>query len=442
MSSQIRIVKDKLNLAITQLCETSWMFAKDPSRNFTRKRKLPLREVIAILLCMEGGSLTGELLRYFRCSQDTASSSAFIQQRQKINEFAFPSLFDLFVRTTDKDRLYKGYRLLAADGSDIQIPTNPKHEDSYFPGTNGQAPYSILHLDAVYDLLQHTYVEAAVCGRRDWNEKGVLCNMVDRSNVGKALIIADRGYESYNLMAHIQEKGWKYLIRIKDIHSSGIAAGLTLPSHDEFDIWFDFHFTKRQTAEAKRLLNDKQRYKLLPTTTPFDYLPVSSQKHDPLSLYYLPFRIVRFKISDTAYETVVTNLDSENFPPDELKRLYCMRWGIETSFRELKYTVGLLHFHAKKVENITQEIFARLIMYNFSELITSHIVIQKPNRKHPYKANFSVAVQVCRQFLLGNISPPDVEATISKNVSVTRTGRSNPRNMGVKHAVSFLYRVA
>ena len=62
MSSQIRIVKDKLNLVITQLCETSWMFAKDPSRNFTRKRKLPLREVIALLLCMEGGSLTGELL--------------------------------------------------------------------------------------------------------------------------------------------------------------------------------------------------------------------------------------------------------------------------------------------------------------------------------------------------------------------------------------------
>ena len=149
-----------------------------------------------------------------------------------------------------------------------------------------------------------------------------------------------------------------------------------------------------------------------------------------------------FKISDTAYETVITNLDSESFPPDELKRLYGMRWGIETSFRELKYTVGLLHFHAKKVENITQEIFARLIMYNFAELITSHVVIRKPNRKYPYKANFSVAVQVCRQFLLGNISPPDVEATIGRNVSVTRSGRSNPRNMAVKRAISFLYRVA
>ena len=145
---------------------------------------------------------------------------------------------------------------------------------------------------------------------------------------------------------------------------------------------------------------------------------------------------------NAAYETVITNLDATEFPPKELKRLYGMRWGIETSFRELKYTVGLLHFHAKKVENITQEIFARLIMYNFTELITSHVVILKPNRKYPYKANFSVAVQVCRQFLLGNISPPDVEATISKNVSVTRTGRSNPRNMVVKHAISFLYIIA
>ena len=117
MLSQIRFVKEKLDLAIAQLCETSWMFAKDPDRDFTRERKLPLREVISILLCMEGGSLTGELLRYFRCSRYSPSSSAFIQQRQKINEFAFPSLFSLFVKHTDKDSLYKGYRLLAADGS-------------------------------------------------------------------------------------------------------------------------------------------------------------------------------------------------------------------------------------------------------------------------------------------------------------------------------------
>ena len=442
MSRQIQAVKEKLNSAITQLCEVSWMFAKDPARNFTRERKLPLREVIAILLFMEGGSLSGELLRYFKCSQHTASSSAFIQQRQKINEFAFPSLFDIFVKSIDNPLLYKGYRLFAADGSDIQTPTNPKEKDSFFPGSSTQKSYNLLHLDALYDLLGHTYVDAEVSGKRNFDENGVLCKMVDRSSIESVLIIADRGYESYNLFAHIQEKGWKYLIRVKDIHSTGIAAGLSLPNIDEFDLFCPMQLTRRKNAKTQPLLSQRNHYKWIPSSTPLDYLPTGSHKHDPIVFYSLPFRVVRFRLSDSSYETVITNLDLEEFPPDELKRLYSMRWGIETSFRELKYTVGLLHFHAKKVENITQEIFARLIMYNFAELITSHVVIQKPNRKHPCKANFSIAVQACRQFLLGNISPPDVEATISRNVSVIRTGRSNPRNMVVKHAISFLYRVA
>ena len=104
MSRKIQEVKNKLNFAIEQLCKTSWMFVKDPTRDFTRDRKLPLHKVISVLLCMEGGSLTNELLRYFRCSQDTTSGSAFIQQRQKLNEFAFPALFDLFVKNTDEER--------------------------------------------------------------------------------------------------------------------------------------------------------------------------------------------------------------------------------------------------------------------------------------------------------------------------------------------------
>ena len=174
----------------------------------------------------------------------------------------------------------------------------------------------------------------------------------------------------------------------------------------------------------------------------FDYLPRTNRKHDPSMFYKLPFRIVRFEITEDTYETVVTNLDAQFFPPKELKKLYAMRWGIETSFRELKYTVGLLHFHAKKVEYIYQEVFARLIMYNFTELITSPVIIQNADAKYAYRANFTVAVHVCRQFFLGNVSPPDVEAVIRRNVSPIRPGRSRPRNMTVKHAVSFIYRVA
>ena len=94
--------------------------------------------------------------------------------------------------------------------------------------------------------------------------------------------------------------------------------------------------------------------------------------------YIISFRVVRFKLSDSSFETVLTNLD---FPPDELKHLDTVRWGIETSFRKLKYTIGLSYFHAKRPDFILQKIFARLTMYNFSELISMSVMIECSHNK-------------------------------------------------------------
>ena len=127
--------------------------------------------------------LTTTLLRHFGCTSDVASSSAFIQQRGKINSDAFPSLFDLFVKKTDRNQLYKGFRLIAADGSDIHIPTNPDDLDSYFPDSDKRSAYSMLHLDAMYDLLQHTYTDALILGKRKANERSSLYKMIERSPI-------------------------------------------------------------------------------------------------------------------------------------------------------------------------------------------------------------------------------------------------------------------
>ena len=175
----------------------------------------------------------------------------------------------------------------------------------------------------------------------------------------------------------------------------------------------------------------------------FDFLPNKIGKGSPAVWYTLNFRIVRFPITASSFETVITNLDADLFPPDELKRLYAMRWGIETSFRELKYTVGLQAFHAKKVWFILQEIFARLTMYNFYEVITQSVVIQqKKNRKYDYKVNFSYAVQVCKQFFLLNLAPPLVEAELKRHISPIRRGRSNPREFKSTRDFGFVYRIA
>lgn len=200
--------------------------------------------------------------------------------------------------------------------------------------------------------------------------------------------------------------------------------------------------TRKQTKEVKPLLKDRNHYRYIVVSSPFDYLPSKSRKNDALLFYELRFRVVRFQIGDGTFETVLTNLDGQTYPPQKLKELYANQWGIETAFRDLKYTLGMLHFHSKKVMCIQQEIYAHLIMYNFSEMITSHVVIKQKERKYTYKANFSVAVHLCRLFYHQKITSSVLEAIISRNVIPIRLDRHRIRKNSDKSFKGFLYRIA
>lgn len=435
-------IKAALNETICSLGNFSWFFASNPQKDFTRKRKMPFEKVITSILAFRNGSLTNELLDVFQFDSRVVSTSAFVQQRSKILPAAFEYLFSAFTKKVEQNKTYKGYRLLAVDGSDIQIPADANDMGSFYPCANGQKSYNLLHLNAMYDLLGHLYVDAILHKSRRSDECGALTAMVDRfDSAENAILLADRGYESYNNLAHIQKKGWKFLIRIKN-GATGITSGLVLPKEDAFDVPFQLLLTRKQSNSVKELQKGKNSCKFFPSKARFDYLPKKQKNRDAVVFFKLSFRLVRFPISDTMQETIITNLDADEFPAAEIKRLYAMRWGIETSFRELKYTLGLLHLHSKKVEFIHQEIFAKLTMYNFCESITQSVVIQQANKKHDYKVNFSAAVHICLQFFLGRIAPPNVEAFLARYISPIRRGRKYSRRLTPKAAVSFLYRVA
>lgn len=411
----------------------------NPDTDFTRTRKLSMEKMLEGIIGMESKCLTNELLDLFHASAETPTTSAFIQQRNKIKPKAFETIFKNFSKSVmnlcDKDM-----PIFAIDGSDVQIPTDSTDTDSYIAGTNGHKGYNLLHINALYDLSKHIYSDVVVQKARERNEHKAFQKLVDCSGIEKALVIADRGYESFNSMAHIQEKGWFFLIRVKD--SSGIKQGLELPETECFDVDISLKLTRKKTNEVKQLLKDKNHYRMVSSTQPFDYLPLKNKKAEPTQFYELNFRIVRFPISEDTYETVVTNLDKAKYPSAELKKLYASRWGIETSFRDLKYTIGLLNFHTKKVMCILQEIYAHMIMYNFAEMITSHVVIEKKQRKHTYKANFSVAAHICRLFYRGKTTSPNLEAIIAKNIIPIRPDRHRERNVKAKIFQGFLYRVA
>ena len=433
-------IKKLLISEINKVASEPHNYCTNPDTDFTRNRKLSMEKMLQGIIGMESKSLTNELLDLFDASAETPSASAFIQQRDKIRPIAFESIFKNFskklMNSFDND-----IPVFAIDGSDIQIPTNPTDTESYIAGTNGHKGYNLLHINALYDLNKHIYSDVIIQKARERNEHKAFQELVDCSEITKALIIADRGYESFNSMAHIQEKGWFFLIRVRD-GNNGIKQGLDLPESDCFDVNISLKLTRKKTNAVKELLKDKNHYRMVSSTQPFDFLPLKNKKAEPTRFYELNFRIVRFPISEDIYETVVTNLDEDRYPAIEIKKLYASRWGIETSFRDLKYTVGLLNFHSKKVMCILQEIYAHMIMYNFAEMITSHVAIEKKQRKYTYKANFSVATHICRLFYREKTTPPDIEAIIAKNLIPIRPDRHRERNVKAKIFQGFLYRVA
>lgn len=83
--SEIKAVSEKSN----EYCVS---FGKD----FTRKRKITVETVIKTLIGMESKSLTNELITAFDMNSEMPSTSAFIQQRYKINPEVFKAVFDCF----------------------------------------------------------------------------------------------------------------------------------------------------------------------------------------------------------------------------------------------------------------------------------------------------------------------------------------------------------
>ena len=85
---------------------------------------------------MNGNSLYKELMDHFNHDVNTPTTSAFIQQRSKIKSDAFKYLFKQFTASYDQYKYFKGYRLLAIDGSTFSIAHHPNDEKTYIKGSS------------------------------------------------------------------------------------------------------------------------------------------------------------------------------------------------------------------------------------------------------------------------------------------------------------------
>ncbi len=196
----------KKSLGSQMLKETFRRSKKD----FTRERKMPFKKVVLFMMNLSRRSLQIEITSFIRSFADgvhDVTSSAFNQNRKKIDPLLFRELLQVLNRefyTDNEERvlLWEGMRLLATDGSILNLPQTDELRDIYGGSSNQfgcrvvNARSSVLY-DVLNNMVIHGVLSTYHVGERELAKQHL-------PHCGKGdMVIYDRGYPGYSLMAAV-----------------------------------------------------------------------------------------------------------------------------------------------------------------------------------------------------------------------------------------------
>lgn len=296
------------------------------------------------------------------------SKSAFVQCRKKIKPEVFVHLNQTLIREfyTDNDdsiKLWKGFRLLAVDGSTIALPNTEELKASYGEIKNqtnttvAQARVSVL-----YDV-RNNYVLDGILSPLSQGE-GVLALQHLEHAKEKDLIIYDRGYPSFRLMFEHFSKSLDFVIRAKKDFNNEVA---------------DFYANGLESKVVEFYPNKSAKI----SDKPYDY-------KTPITV-----RLVRVPLPNQEDEILITSLlDAEQYPSELFKELYFERWKIETFYDEFKTKLKVENFSGYSKQSILQDFYTALFVANIQTLLVEEIneELQKEAKgKYVYKVNNSLS---------------------------------------------------
>ncbi len=206
VDANLKII-DELKLVLEEVSrnsEVKSLFVKS-AESFSRKRKLTIKTLVGILINMPKRSLSIELNEFFDILDDNspATKGAFSLQRSKLLPEFFQVwnswLVDSFYRHYGESiKRWKGFRLLAVDGSTGNL-VNKKDVVSFFrSGNNQHFNTPMTRILQIYDVLNDITVFSNIYPIKI-GEKTIMNNRVD-SLYSDSITLFDRGFPSYELM--------------------------------------------------------------------------------------------------------------------------------------------------------------------------------------------------------------------------------------------------
>lgn len=239
--------------------------------------------------------------------------------------------------------LWKNRHVHLVDGTTASMPDTPANQAAW-PQPATQKPglgFPLLRMVVLVSLATAmvTGMEMGPYQGKETGETALLRALFDRLHAGD-VILADRYYCSYFMIALLRELGVDLVVRLHQQRDADFRRGRRLGSGDHLVEWL---------RPAKPDWMDQETYARMPASL--------SVREVRVSVSQPGFRVEQFVV-------VTTLLDANAYPSEDIAELYHKRWLVELDIRTIKITLNIDVLRCKSPEMVRREIWTSLLAYN------------------------------------------------------------------------------
>lgn len=420
LATNLRIIADLKQFLFSVSANKSHLqhFCLQP-KAFKRRRVLTFERMAVFMVQLCKKSLKVEHDGFFdSIKRASCTKSAFCMQRINFDPAFFycwnrvlcESFYDHY---QSKVKRWRGFRIIACDGSNIALIRKPALEKVFGGQSNQEGSFVQAKIFYATDILNNLILYPKMVPYR-YGELPAAYDMLTEVNFSSdMLLIFDRNFSNYKMIAllTIREQPLKYVIRAKD----------------SLAIVQDFLKTGKK----------EQIIELMPTQNIRQGLRRSGFIISPN--HSIKTRLIKIVLKNGTVEILMTNLlKEEGCLHRDFKDLYSKRWGVETNIGFQKNILQLEALSGHSPISVLQDFYATVFTANLHSILIrpaqTEIDEQKTKSKYPLKINNNLSFGklkkvIAKIFLCTKIKQilKDLHQYFIRDPLPIRAGRSFPR---------------
>lgn len=352
-------------------------------KDFTRDRSLPFCTLVLFILNLPKRSLSIELKSFFGLlGKKSCSKAAFCMQRAKLKPNFFESwnamlISRFYYHYGAKVKRWKGFILLAIDGSVFSLPDKKELRTLYGSASNGKGQQGVVARSGiVYDVLNQLVIAGKLHSYLT-SERSVIKELL-KHTPKDSLLTFDRGYPGFELFYLLTQQQYRFVMRVSTQFNNTIKA---------------FYRSSRQDSI-------ESFYPSLEVVKQMRKMGIEVSRETSISL-----RLVKVLLNTGETEILITNLYSEQkYSINDLRKVYFLRWGVETFYGTAKNQLQIECFSGIRPVCIQQDYFANLFVYNLQSMIEKQCEsgLEKINKQRnlDYKINKNVSWASLKEWMV------------------------------------------